>query len=458
MKPHKILLSFTFVVVVLALLCILFPEDGIQIGKLTLRMPTLKEAMHNTETLPIEVIEDTIDSTTVLSKRDSILLAQSKDSARFWYPNDDIDFFKPLYEKLSTAQQKGKVIRILHYGDSQIEMDRMTNRIRQLLQSEFGGGGPGLQPLAPIIPSATVSHYTSITPQRQSPFGDSLVVRAKGNYGPMTQSFRIEGPISATFKNRNDDASMNMRRVKLLFSNRPGGVTATLHWKDNNGKWQNETEQSINEPGVYALEWLLDSAVNQVRINLNGTGDAYGVMLDERAGVAVDNIPMRGCSGQQFCQINKEQLTAAYSQMDVGLIILQFGGNSVPYLRNEKSLQGYCNEIGRQIDRLHECCPEATILFVGPSDMSERRNGRWETYAYMEQIIEGLKNTVLQHGAAYWSIYHAMGGNGSMDRWNQQSLAGVDHVHFSQKGADLMGDRLAQALLKAFHLIKEQEQ
>ncbi len=38
------------------------------------------------------------------------------------------------------------MIRVLHYGDSQLEGDRMTSFIRTNLQQQFGGSGPGLLP------------------------------------------------------------------------------------------------------------------------------------------------------------------------------------------------------------------------------------------------------------------------------------------------------------------------
>ena len=451
MKPKKILLLFALLLVLLALLCIFFPKEGITLGKTTLRMPTLGMVMHQDELVAkaeIEQLVDTLPVEEAVSEAERFIMEMEGDSTRFWIPDNDPHFFEALYEKLSTAKTNHRYVRILHYGDSQIEMDRISNRIRTQLQREFGGGGPGMMPIAPIIPTMTMSHYASGEPQRQSPFGDTLVVRAHGNYGPMVQSHRLAGSVSATFTIRNKkEHNLAIQRVKLLFNNRPGPISATLKWKDASGSWQS-IDYSESEAGVHSMEWELDTTMESVRLNVNGSGDIYGVMLDGAPGVAVDNIPMRGCSGQQFTQINRDQLASAYALMDVGLIIMQFGGNSVPYLKYQKSIDTYCEAIGKQIDRLKECCPGATILFVGPSDMSERYNGNWRTYPHMEQVIQSLIQTVNAHGAAYWSIYHAMGGNGSMERWHQQGLSGVDHVHFSQKGADKMGDIMGEALLK----------
>jgi len=196
--------------------------------------------------------------------------------------------------------------------------------------------------------------------------------------------------------------------------------------------------------------WDADTAATRLRVTLQGSAEVYGVLLDDAPGVAVDNIPMRGCSGQQFTQIDSALLAASYALLDVGLIILQFGGNSVPFIKGEKALETYCQSIGRQIDRLHRCCPHASILFVGPADMAAQIDGTIQSYPYMERIIDGLRATVNAHGAAYWSQYDAMGGRNTIKSWVRQGLAGSDYIHFSQQGADLMGDLLADALLTMY--------
>ena len=155
-----------------------------------------------------------------------------------------------------------------------------------------------------------------------------------------------------------------------------------------------------------------------------------------------------------FTQINQDQLAAAYSHMDVGLIILQFGGNSVPYLKGQKSIDAYCESMGAQIDRMHKCCPKAKILFIGPSDMSTRENGDLRSYGCIPQLIASLQATANNHGAAYWSIYHAMGGLNSMVAWVNQGLSGPDYVHFTTRGVDIMGDRLAKAFDNMYHILK----
>ena len=58
-------------------------------------------------------------------------------------PGDDYHFLDSFFEEARKAQKNGTLVRILHYGDSQIEMDRISSVLRQDLQERFGGSGPG---------------------------------------------------------------------------------------------------------------------------------------------------------------------------------------------------------------------------------------------------------------------------------------------------------------------------
>lgn len=459
MKSWKILFFIALVLAILGSVCYIYPKEGVEVGAVNLHFPTLTKILNPQRQLDIEAYLARQDSLEALmkTKQDSLehyrRQADSSDT-RFWFPNNDDSFFDDLFAQLEQTQQSGRTIRIIHYGDSQIEMDRITNRLRAYMQGLFGGGGPGLVPFATLIPSLSVSTYGTGNLTRQAPFGDASVARADGNYGPMVQDFRVAGSANSTIT-AGTHRSCNERlrqfsQLRLIFNNRPGPLS--VHFKSRQGSAT--SDQSCAEEGVHVISWHLDTATTSVSISLSGTADIYGVMVDDGPGVAVDNIPMRGCSGHQFTQINRDQLASAYAQMDVGLIILQFGGNSVPYLKGKQSIDGYCTSLGHQIDRLHQCCPGAKILFIGPSDMSTRENGELQTYPALPKVVEALQAMANAHGAAFWSIYHAMGGYNSMSAWVDQGLGGPDYIHFSQRGADIMGDRLSKAFDNMYQIYK----
>ena len=445
MRAREILRVFAIVIIALFALSLTFPQDGIDIGTLNLRFLSLHSLVENRQTSFKESNEEAIQGQ--IGLEDSIAyyhrLVDSSD-IRFWLPSPD--YLDNFWQVVEQARSKGRVVRIMHYGDSQIEMDHMTSRLRACMQHNFGGSGPGMMPFRSITPNMTARQSTSGELIHLASFGDSLTVRSRGNYGPMMQCFRLGGggatlTVKSSQSTHVDDAAKRFKRVQLVANNR-GSLSADFSCL----KGKKGSQHLVAPQGVCTLSWSADSITEGIRLHVSGSADLYAVTIDgDGGGVAVDNIPMRGCSGQQFTLVDEQMLTAAYSTLDVGMIIMQFGGNSVPYFKNSQDISTYCQSIGKQIAYVHRCCPKAKILFIGPSDMSVRIRGELQTYPVIPELIDSLAATATANGVAYWSIYHAMGGRNSMPQWTRQGLAGNDYIHFSQKGADKMGDLLAEA-------------
>lgn len=457
MKGRIVLLFFFIVMAVLMAIGELFPRSGINIGDLHLRFTSLHSLVEN------RIIEKAANHKADTAQQKQMQLADSieyfqklidSSDFRFWLP--DQHYFDSFWQTVESASEQGRTVRILHYGDSQIEMDHITSRLRAYMQEHFGGGGPGMLPFQTITPTLSIRQSTDGKLTHLASFGDSLTVRSRNDYGPMMQSFRIDSStatvtLRASSSNRIDRRVKQFSRIKLI-SNNHSPINVTFSDLKNKRTAQRNAKASN---GITAVDFQTDSAyTTALRLQVNGASDLYCLLVDDSCGVAVDNIPMRGCSGQQFTLVRENLLASAYSQMDIGLIILQFGGNSVPYIKTESAISTYCTSIGKQIDHLRACCPNAKILFVGPSDMSHRVKGEIQTYDIIPQLIDSLAATATRHGAAYWSIYHAMGGWNSMPKWSRQGLAGSDHIHFSQKGADLMGDNLANAFNNSYELYR----
>lgn len=446
MKSRGILVFLTVVMTVLYAAGRLFPGDGIDIGSAHLRftdLHTLVEKRRATEQRHSDVTAASVPVTL----EDSIAfyrLQVDSSELRFWMPNPH--YFDSFWQAAEQARGQGRTVRILHYGDSQIEMDHMTSRLRSYMQSTYGGGGPGMVPFRTITPTLSVRQSTSGALTHLSSFGDSLVVRSSGNYGPMMQSFRLDGgnatvTIKGSTSNLVDDRVKKFSRVKVILNNRSNASVSFSNLR--NGREQRH--KSSDQCGLMVSDFVLDSSTTAFNVAVSGVADIYCLLVDDGSGVAVDNIPMRGCSGQQFTLVGTGMLGEAYRLMDVGMVIMQFGGNSVPYIRDTKAITTYCRSIAKQIDHVKNCCPGAKVLFIGPSDMSHRHKGELQTYSILPQLIDSLAATATAHGAAYWSIYHAMGGWNSMPQWSNKGFAGKDYIHFSQKGADMMGDKLAKA-------------
>ena len=143
MTTKKILLFILAVFSALILIAAIFPQEGV-----TIKMPAVSEVLEVKNVDSEIVIKNendvqlplTGDFTDSLARMSRFL---SDNSVAFSLPNDDVHFFDDFFEKAEKASEMGKTVRILHYGDSQIEMDRMSDVLRARMQMLFGGGGPG---------------------------------------------------------------------------------------------------------------------------------------------------------------------------------------------------------------------------------------------------------------------------------------------------------------------------
>ena len=450
MKAHGVLLFILSVIAVLALLCTVFPEEGIKAGPFTLQFPALADVLAGSEPegeSPEELLEKRMAAIREARMNDYLAYFEN-DPARIWFPDGDLAYFNAFFAALDDAGQRR--MRIVHYGDSQIEEDRISRVLRDSLQTRFGGGGPGLLPVLDEYYNLSISEASSAEPRRYMAYGPAEMRGAAGRYGVMARKSHFDTTATTTFfpEKDNDAPSRWFNRLTLLSSG-----------SDLYVRCQGVTQEAEASADIRHIRFELADSTQRVSITHSGSHDVYGIMLDRENGVAVDNIPMRGCSGTIFTALKADQLEDYYTTENVRLIILQFGGNSVPYTRTDKQISGYCEDIARQITYLKRLAPQARILFISPSDMSTNIQGKMQTYKHLPAMVDSLRVTANRSGAAFWDMYAAMGGQGSMARWVKQSppLAGPDYIHFTPRGADRMGDMLYEALMLYYEYYKLME-
>lgn len=450
MKAYKILLFIVAVIAMLAMLSAFYPSEGVQVTDgLTLRFPSLGEVLEGDVQEESEAPEDFLarrEAEILQLRRDGYMRFFSSDSARFYLPGNDLSWFDSFFKALDSASAQR--VRIVHYGDSQIEEDRVSKMIRAKLQKRFGGGGPGLIPLKGPYYSYSVSETVNKSLRQYSVFNPEGEKLGNKNYGPVGNATRVDSTIIASFttpKKGELPLSTWFNRLTVLSGN------GSLRLGVAKERQEVEAGKVLN----FNTFNLPDSS-SKVSLTLSGYNDIYGVMLDMDKGVSLDNVPMRGSGGTIFTSINKQQLKEFYEHENVKLIILQYGGNVVPYTKTGKAISNYKQSIEKQIKYLKDAAPDASILFIGPSDMSTSKNGKMLSYEHLPMLIDSLKAAANDNGAAYWDLYSAMGGENSMSRWvkAKPALAGSDYIHFTPRGADMMGEMFTNALMVYYEYYK----
>ena len=179
--------------------------------------------------------------------------------------------------------------------------------------------------------------------------------------------------------------------------------------------------------GLRIFSATLSHSVSKAVITAHGQMEIYAIMIDGASGVSMDNIAMRGVSGTLFTSIDRRTLAPFFQQQNVGLLLLQYGGNSVPYLKPGKSIIDYMQQLKAQID-----------LF------------KRMTYPYLPMVVDSLRAMAQESGVAFWDMFRAMGGRGSMVKWVEADpqLAGEDYIHFTPRGSR----RMSEMFWSAFEL------
>ena len=88
--------------------------------------------------------------------------------------------------------------------------------------------------------------------------------------------------------------------------------------------------------------------------------------------------------------------------------------------------------------------------------MSTSISGKMQTYKHLPAMVDSLRVTALRSGAAFWDMYSAMGGQGSMALWVRENppLAGPDYIHFTPRGAEKMGGMIYETLMLYYEYYK----
>lgn len=465
MKTSHTLLFILTVFLLLGVGWLAFPAEGLSLGTIALRFPSYEEdRMGPQDEVDVDALLEQVSKSFEMSVsatlRDSLDFYRdylTQNPNRIYLPNDDFTYFDSLFYLFDHAESDKKIYRVMHYGDSQIEMDRISSVLRQRLQELFGGSGPNMIPAIQRVSSISVSQSYSGGLTRYTVYGDSTTRRAPHNrYGVMTQFAQTNGQSNISFfKTKHSQAFDNVKdisKVSLLIGNNSKGFKATL--KADTMRFEPQVCDSVAK--VSLLEWDLPVNVKRGTLTLQGNAEVYAIMLDGDYGVAIDNVPLRGCSGTIFTRINKEVMQRSFEFTDTKLIILQFGGNRMPSIYNSKSISNYMEEIDRQIDYFKEVAPQATLLFIGPADMGKSYNGKIGTWKGLPELNDSLKATALRNEVAYWDMFHVMGGEGSMAQYvkHKPALAGPDYIHFTFRGAQEIGDDLAKSLITYYHFYK----
>lgn len=481
-QPWYVLLYVWSVIFVLGIISLVYPKGGIKLPELsigdhtvvpqfTLYFPRIEDFLQP-DTTKADDIQDILaglqgedDKGRVASLDTSgefrKSAALSADPKSIQYPDNDPSILFPAFEALEQSQQGSRPVRVMHYGDSQIEGDRMSALFRARMQEKFGGGGPGLVAAKPLTSSMSVTVESSESMERYAQYGgvDKRVTHRR--YGAMAVFSRFApivpdsiyaetemhtGWVSLSVSRAAFGTAKNYNSLKMYYGFNRSEVNVKVFLDD-----VLFTDENLPaNKGLRVRRWHFDKPPGKIMIIMEGydSPDIYGLSLESDQGVVLDNISMRGSSGTTFGSLETVPFKPMLDSLNVKLLIMQYGGNTVPYIKDKDAAYGYARGFKSQIEHMKQLCPGAAVIVIGPSDMSTKIEGKMQTYPNLVHVRDALKQAAFDAGAGFFDIYEAMGGQNSMLEWvgADPPLAATDYVHFSPQGARI----IAEAFIKSF--------
>lgn len=397
------------------------------------------------------VITDSIiakDSTDyALRKTDS---SNIFDPITIGFENDTTSAMAHFFQSLNLLKKKKNKTRIAYFGDSMIEGDLISQDLRECLQDYFGGDGVGYVPITSIVSGfrTSVFHsydgWTTYNLLENIPSGHSLGI---SGYCFVPNTFNV-----VDTNNTTAGSSVKYTAVKRKHLNR------FYETKIIYGKSEGENYVIVNG-GRYKLTGTKE--VNQLEINspaqqinarfqCKSPIDIYGFSLESDSGVFVDNFSFRGNSGLPISKIKQSIYSSTNQCLEYDLIILEYGLNAVNPMVTDFSW--YERGMNASIKHIQASFPNSSILLISVGDKSYRKDGVYQTDPSVPILVETQKRMAKDNNIAFWSLYDAMGGNGSMVKWveGDTAFANKDYTHFNFKGAHKVGKLLFSKIISEY--------
>lgn len=471
MKPVRIFLFFLFLFLFFLGLSLLVPDRTISLGTLgRLRFPgfgdlIVKPRDPYTDITPLLQMvrqKDTLVTGKTVTAGKTLNLLKEAVVQPVEYPGGDPAALSGFFESLRKLSENGNGIHVLHFGDSQLEGDRITDYLRARFQTEFGGSGPGLIPLNPEQSRSGVSISATGDWHHYSGLGVVDKSIPRGRFGPLGALYRFttfaydtssseenqSAAIAFHLTGKSAGGSNLFSQVRLFYTH--SRHTCRIELQQDGQTIARDSAEPANTTAV--LRYRFPAPQSAVGFRFEGTGspDFLGLSLDNPNGISFDNIPLRGSSGLEFTRMNREALQFILNELNARLLILEFGVNVLPNPAEDYTY--YQNGFYRQLMFLKELRPEMSILVIGISDASVKNGTDYQSYPNVEKIVAAQRNAALKAGCAFWDLYQAMGGKNSMPGWvfANPPLATTDFIHFNYAGARIVGKMFYDALISDY--------
>lgn len=349
--------------------------------------------------------------------------------------------FKNFAKNISDDSLKSKTVNILQIGDSHIQADMFSAKLRLLFsKSLLHVAGRGL-----VFPY-TLAKTNNPTDYEVTYTGNwescrSLEKDKKCNLGISgisATTFSENSTITMCYKNF-DSICSNLKTIKILHE-----IGEKEFIPKINNQLANEfvkvsenlaySSFNINNTDPFTITFIKTSE-KQTKFTLNNF-----YLETENTGLVYNSVGINGADLNSYlnCNLLKSQLKF----LNPELIIISLGTNDAYHEKFDPN--AFNQSYTMLITNLIETCPESAIILTTPGDSYRNRKYLNINYEKTREIIIKLAE---KYNLGVWDFYTIMGGLNSIYLWHKSNLCFDDYLHFNKVGYELQALLFHKALL-----------
>ncbi len=359
----------------------------------------------------------------------------------------------PLHAALRRAARGDGQARLVFYGASHVASDLFTGYLRRELQQRFGDAGHGM--VLPAHPWRTYRHH-GVSVRSSRSLWESEKVRANsrqidffGVHGVYVESRRpgAFGRVSTATRGPVGGAAS---LFDFYYLARPEGGSFDVFV---DGRRVQRVTTQAREYGPGYATFRLPDGPHEVEVRVRGDGPVrfFGVAVERQTpGVIVDTLGINGARARYHLLWEDALYREHLRRRNPDLIALAYGTNESG---DDQPIEEYERQLQAVVSRVREVAPQAACLLIGPSDRPKRRSdGGWEDRPRTAAIVQTQYRVALRNGCGFFDLVSFGGGPMSMVEWAAADppYAQPDHVHYTRRGYERLGEVLLGALLEGY--------
>jgi hypothetical protein len=324
--------------------------------------------------------------------------------------------------------------KVIHFGDSHIQGDRISGEVRNNLQALCGNGGSGMffpySLCKSVGPTGTNSNITGT-------YTYSTVLKnpTKRRIGSLGYEITLTQGATFTMEFNEQFRGKRSKEFSILIHGKMDTIAIELAIPG-----VLKSHESIGDQRtLYTFE--CPEIPSKIQFRVLKECSLWGLEFIQESGLVYQQC---GVVGAQFTHLlpYKEDIISMLKWQKPNLVMFSYGTNesysALDSIAYEKQITSF-------ILLLKEKLPEVGIIITNAPDT--RSAGKTpKSELTVNRCLQGISKKT---ETAYYDVNRVMGGWGSHAKWQANDLFLKDQLHFNKKGATLMGQMFCHALLKA---------